>query len=152
VTPNRRRVLFVCIGNSCRSQMAEAFARHLGDDVLIPASAGLAPADIVAPDTVRAMKEKNLDLRDHFPKSLAYLGRAQFDLIVNMSGHRLPNDLDSGTPVIEWEVLDPVSLQFDEHCEVRDVIERLVMNLIEEIRRDAQKPRFRGQGSGRMTR
>ena len=85
--PNtKKRVLFVCIGNSCRSQMAEGFARTYGDDVLIAASAGLAPAFSVAPDTQRAMLEKNIDLRDHFPKSIRHLGRSQFDLVVNMSG------------------------------------------------------------------
>ena len=145
MTTDRKRVLFVCIGNSCRSQMAEAFARHYGSDVLIAGSAGLAPAATVAPDTIRAMQEKNLDLRDHFPKTVEYLERAQFDLIVNMSGRPLRDD--EGAPVVEWDVLDPVSLGYDEHCQVRDVIERLVIQLVEQIRRDMKRPRFRGQGS-----
>jgi len=68
----KKRVLFVCVGNSCRSQMAEAFARLYGNDVIIAASAGISPAYSVAPDTMRAMREKNLDLRDHFPKSLRH--------------------------------------------------------------------------------
>ena len=63
--------------------MAEAFARAYGGDVLTPASAGLCPAMSVARDTLRAMAERNLDLRDHFPKSLRHLGRAQFDIAVN---------------------------------------------------------------------
>jgi len=139
------RILFVCIGNSCRSQMAEAFARQYGSDVLIPASAGLAPAFIVAPDTVEAMLEKNLDLRDHFPKGIRQLGRSQFDLIVNMSGKSLPPDVT--TPVIEWDVADPIGLSYKEHREVRDYIERLVMNLILELRRRQQEPKFKGHGS-----
>ena len=134
MTPTAKpRVLFVCIGNSCRSQMAEAFARTYGSDVLIPASAGLAPAMIIAPDTLRAMDEKNINLRDQFPKSLQHLGRAQFDLIVNMSGYDLPEDI--GVPVREWPVPDPVSSDFKTHCEIRDDIERRVMNLIQELRR-----------------
>jgi len=60
VIPSRKRVLFVCLGNSCRSQMAEAFARAYGSDVLIAASAGLTPASGVAADTSRAMAEKGL--------------------------------------------------------------------------------------------
>ena len=52
-----KRVLFVCIGNSCRSQMAEAFARAYGRDVVAPASAGVYPANVIAPDTMRAMAE-----------------------------------------------------------------------------------------------
>ena len=148
MTSDHKRVLFVCIGNACRSQMAEAFARHHGSDVLIAASAGLAPAAFVMPDTIRAMREKNLDLRDHFPKSLGYLNRAQFDLVVNMSGHDLPEDLT--VPVVEWDVMDPVALAYSEHCEVRDAIERMVLKLIEDTRDERRKPHFRGQGSGQI--
>ena len=77
--PAKKRVLFVCIGNACRSQMAEGFARTYGSDVMIAASAGLMPAYAVAPQTIRAMDAKNIDLRDHFPKSLRHLGRAEFE-------------------------------------------------------------------------
>jgi len=144
----KTRVLFVCIGNSCRSQMAEAFAREYGSDVLIAASAGLAPAFTVAPDTLQAMAEKNLDLSDHFPKSIKQLGRSQFDLVVNISGVPLPPDVSSS--VVEWDVEDPVGMDYDEHCEVRDVIERMVMNLVMELRRKRETPPFKGQGSGRL--
>lgn len=132
--PAKKKVLFVCLGNSCRSQMAEGFARSYGSDVMIPASAGLTPATIVAPDTQRAMLEKNIDLRDHFPKHVRQLGRAHFDLVVNMSGFEL-ND-PPGDRTISWEVTDPVSETYKRHCEVRDEIERLVMNLVLEIRRE----------------
>lgn len=131
--PKKLRVLFICIGNSCRSQMAEGFARKYGSDVLIPASAGLAPAYIVAPDTVRAMDEKNIDIRDQFPKTLKHLGRAQFDLFVNMSGHDLPPENE--TPVRVWDVADPVAEDYDTHCKIRDEIETRVMGLILEMRR-----------------
>ena len=127
-----KRVLFVCIGNSCRSQMAEAFARAYGSDVLIAASAGLAPATGIARDTLRAMEEKGLDLRDQFPKAMRHLGRSQFDLIVNMSGFELPGPPTA--PVREWEIADPVLLKYEEHCAVRDQIERMVMKLIVELR------------------
>ena len=142
----KKRVLFVCIGNSCRSQMAEGFARMYGQDVLIPASAGLSPAFTVAPDTVRAMLERNIDLRDHFPKSIRQLARSQFDLVVNMSGTLLP--ALPGARVREWDVADPIAMDYDEHCEIRDEIERMVMHLVLELRREQQEPRFKGQGSG----
>jgi arsenate reductase len=142
----KKRVLFVCIGNSCRSQMAEAFARLYGADVLIPASAGLSPAFTVAPDTMRAMLERNIDLRDHFPKSIRQLGRSQFDLVVNMSGTFVPSL--PGAQMREWDVADPIAMDYDEHCEIRDAIERLVMHLVLELRRERQEPRFKGQGSG----
>jgi arsenate reductase (thioredoxin) len=143
----QKRVLFVCIGNACRSQMAEGFARTLGGDVMIPASAGLAPAVVVAPDTIRAMDERNIDLRDHFPKSLRHLGRANFDLVINMTGFFLPAEFKGR--IVDWDVADPVFMDYTEHCEVRDTIEQLVMNLILELRA-APPTQFRGQGSGRL--
>ena len=126
----KKRVLFVCIGNACRSQMAEGFARTYGNDVIVPASAGGAPATAVAPDTLRAMEEKNIDMRDHFPKSLRHLGRADFDLVVNMSGSSCPRT--SGR-IVDWEVADPFFMEYAEHCEIRDDIEQRVMKLILEL-------------------
>jgi arsenate reductase len=146
----RKRVLFLCIGNACRSQMAEAFARTYGADVLIPASAGLAPALRIATDTLKAMAEKNIDLRDQFPKSLRHLGRSEFDLVVNLSGSSVPEDLASRTKVLEWEVDDPVFMKYDQHCEIRDEIEKLVMSLILDLRQQAAPSRLRGQGSGHL--
>jgi arsenate reductase len=131
-----QRVLFVCIGNSCRSQMAEGFARAYGSDVVIAASAGVAPALMVAADTRRAMKEKNISLDDHFPKALQQLSNVRFDLILNMSGVELPEDI--GAPVRTWKVRDPIGTKYDVHCGVRDEIEKLVMELILELRREAR--------------
>jgi protein-tyrosine-phosphatase len=113
--------------------MAEAFARAYGADVVIPASAGVAPALGVAPDTVRAMLERNIDIRDHFPKTIRQLGRARFDLAVNMSGERLSRD--AGERIVEWEIPDPVCESYERHCEIRDQIERKVMNLLLDLRR-----------------
>jgi arsenate reductase len=131
----RKKILFVCIGNSCRSQMAEAFARLYGSDVLVPASAGLMPAPQVAPDTARAMLEKNIDMRNHFPKHMRQLGRGRFDLVVNMSGAELGPI--PGARVVEWAVADPIRESFERHCEIRDEIERLVMTLVLSARRGA---------------
>ena len=132
-----QRVLFVCIGNSCRSQMAEGFARAYGSDVMVAASAGVAPAMMVAADTRRSMKEKNISLEDHFPKSLQQLAKVPFDLIVNMSGVELPEDIDA--EIRTWKVRDPIGTKYDVHCGVRDEIEKLVMDLILELRRDARQ-------------
>jgi len=126
-----KRVLFVCIGNACRSQMAEAFARAYGADVLLPASAGLSPAGRLPPDTLRAMEEKNLDLSAHYPKSLSSVNVRNIDLLVNMSG--VPIRLE--VPTVEWTVSDPVTMEYEDHCKVRDQIENLVMKLILDLRR-----------------
>lgn len=143
-----KRVLFVCIGNSCRSQMAEGFARAYGSDVLVPASAGVAPATRIAPDTLDAMNEKGINLKDHFPKAIRHLGRIEFDLVINMSGQKLPAMKAS---VRDWSVDDPVGMSYEDHCDVRDEIERRVMELILELRREQSRPsELRGQGSGRL--
>jgi arsenate reductase (thioredoxin) len=135
VVTGPKRVLFLCIGNACRSQMAEAFARAYGSDVLTPASAGLTPAHRVPSDTIRAMEEKNLDLRAQEPKSLSGLG-TEFDLIINMSGFPLPQV--NGGRLREWDVPDPIGMDYTYHCQVRDQIETLVRELILELRH-AQK-------------
>lgn len=124
--------------------MAEAFARAYGRDVIIPASAGLAPATRVASDTVSAMDEKGLDLRDHFPKSIRHLGRIEFDLVINISGEKLPTPMKC--PVREWDIEDPVSLSYEDHCAVRDDIERKVMELILQLRREQSDPQLKPFG------
>ena len=147
IPAGKKRVLFVCIGNACRSQMAEGFARTYGSDVMTPASVGLAPATAVFPNTIRAMDEKNIDLRDQFPKTLRHLGRPDFDLVINMTGFFLPKEFKGR--IVDWEVADPVFMEYAEHCQIRDAIERLVMKLIVELRA-APPTQFRGQGSGRL--
>jgi len=145
VSRSAKRVLFVCLGNSCRSQMAEAFARAYGSDVIIPASAGFTPASRVAPDTIRAMAAKNINLKDHFPKGIKHLGRAKFDVVINMADFPVPEDLFRD--VRSWDVADPVYMNFEDHCIVRDEIERLVMLLILELRKEQHAPNLRPQPS-----
>jgi arsenate reductase (thioredoxin) len=134
-----RKVLFVCIGNSCRSQMAEAFARAYGSDVLIADSAGLYPATMIAPDTVRAMAEKNITLNGQFPKSIEQVDRSAYDLIVDMSGELEP---DSAAPVRIWNVPDPIVMDYENHRRVRDQIEFLVQGLISELRGKTKKKKM----------
>jgi protein-tyrosine-phosphatase len=94
------------------------------------------------------MEEKGIDLRDQFPKSLRHLSRVQFDIVINMSGMGLPGAQTAR--VLDWDIPDPVMMTYDDHCEVRDLIERKVMQLVLELRRDQSEPKFKGQGSGRM--
>jgi arsenate reductase (thioredoxin) len=136
-TGHPKRVLFLCIGNACRSQMAEAFARAYGSDVLAPSSAGFAPAARIPDDTLRAMEEKNLDLSGQVPKSISDLNGWEFDLIVNMSGYPLPQV--NGARVRKWDVEDPIGLDYEKHCQIRDQIEMLVMKLILELRREQKQ-------------
>jgi protein-tyrosine-phosphatase len=126
------------MGNACRSQMAEGFARAYGRDVIIAASAGLTPAMAVAMDTVRAMDERNIDVRHHFPKALRHLARTPFDLVVNMSGCELPPPYDAMATRV-WSVPDPIMSAYEKHCEIRDTIENRVMELILELRRSLKR-------------
>lgn len=126
-----RRVLFVCLGNACRSQMAEGFARTYGKDVMEPASAGLYPAMNVPHETLRTMAEKNIDISAQFPKPVTSFPRNHFDLVVNISGYPIP-----GYPLARpWTVNDPIGGSPEQYRATRDYIEQLVMKLIVEFRR-----------------
>jgi arsenate reductase (thioredoxin) len=132
------RVLFLCIGNSCRSQMAEGFARTYGSDVMTVQSAGLAPASLVAPLTREVMLEKNIDLGDAFPKSLDLVIANGADLIINMSGQKLPSK--SPVEIQDWDVRDPIGQTAKVYREVRDEIEQRVMRLILALRMRNAEP------------
>jgi len=107
--------------------MAEGFARTYGSDVMEAQSAGLGPAFEVSPLTVAAMKEKNVDMSAAFPKGVDEVDRQGLNLIVNISGQHLPI---REVPVVEWDVRDPIGRDEKVFREVRDEIERRVMDLI----------------------
>lgn len=129
----KQRVLFVCVGNACRSQMAEAFARSYGHDVIEPVSAGLSPGMMVDGNTKAVMGERGLSLDDQFPKPLEEALQPMPQLVVNMSGANLPHHL-AGVAVESWRVRDPIGEAPGVHREVRDEIEGLVMNLVLRLR------------------
>jgi len=127
----KKRVLFVCIGNSCRSQMAEAFAQAYGADIMQVQSAGVSPASYIAPLTKQTLDEWNLNIDDHFPKGMDVMQHQTFDVAVNMSGTplRLP-----GAQVVDWIVEDPIGQSEQFYRSVASQIEGLVMRLILELR------------------
>lgn len=135
----KQRVLFVCVGNSCRSQMAEGFARAYGHDVIEPVSAGLSPAMLVDPNTKAVMGERGISLENHFPKMLEEALSPSPVLIVNMSGTALPHTV-AGIPSEAWRVRDPVGEVQGVHREVRDEVEGLVMNLVLRLRQRRGTP------------
>ena len=129
--PEKKRVLFVCIGNSCRSQMAEAFARAYGSDVMEVQSAGVTPATIIMPQTKQVLGEMNLRVDGQFPKSLEMVSREAWDIVINMSGLKLAVP---GGRLIDWPVEDPVGQTDAVYRTVAAQIEGLVMRLILELR------------------
>jgi arsenate reductase len=129
----KKRVLFVCIGNACRSQMAEAFARAYGSDILIVRSAGLAPAASLPPLTRQTLGEKNIQSEGQFPKGLESVVGEPFEVVVNLSGETLPPAF-ADARLIEWKVRDPIGESETVYREVAAQIEGLVMRLILELR------------------
>lgn len=129
----KKRVLFVCIGNACRSQMAEAFARAYGSDILIAKSAGLAPAGALPPLTRQILSEKQISTDGQFPKNLESFVGQPFDVVINLSGESLP-DAFGAARLIEWSVRDPIGENQSVYRAVAGQIESLVMRLILELR------------------
>lgn len=139
----KKRVLFLCVGNACRSQMAEGFARVYGSDVIDPCSAGLGPAAGLPELTIQTMQEKNIDLSAAFPKGVDGIQREGLDLIVNLSGSRLPSVIP--TPVEDWNVRDPIGESEAVYRQVRDEIENRVMKLILGLRAEQNSDRGASQ-------
>ena len=129
----KKRVLFVCIGNACRSQMAEAFARAYGSDILIVQSAGLAPASSLPPLTRQTLAEKNIPMEGQFPKGLESFFGQPFEVVINLSGEPLPAAMGKAR-LMEWNVRDPIGESESVYRAVAAQIEGLVMRLILELR------------------
>lgn len=127
-----KRVLFACVENSNRSQMAEAFARLHGEGVLEPLSAGSRPSGRVNPKAVAAMKERGYDLTEYRSKGLDEVS-GPFDYVITMGcGEECPYVAAERRE--DWALPDPKALPAEEFNEVRDEIERRVRALIDEIR------------------
>jgi arsenate reductase (thioredoxin) len=131
-----KRVLFVCIGNACRSPMAEAFANQYGGDVLSATSAGLAPLQKIPLETVAAMNEINVDVSRHVPRRYDPFEAVDCDLVINMAGYRLPGP--PGKEVVQWQVKDPYQASAEAYRAVRNDLEQRVMRLILELRKRAK--------------
>lgn len=127
-------VLFVCVQNSCRSQMAEGFARALGKGIVEPYSAGSKPSGEVNEDAVTVMREKGIDISGQAPKGFSDLPVKQVDYLVTMGCH----DVCPVFPAVkqlDWQLDDPVGRPLGEFRRVRDQIEQKVTALIGEITR-----------------
>jgi len=128
-----KRILFVCVENAGRSQMAEAFANKYGKDKFIVSSAGNKPADKINPIVVEALKEKGIDISMNKPKLLTFQMVQDADLIVTMGCN--DNGICPGPffkPTIDWKLEDPKGKPIEKVKEIRDDIERRVQKLIAE--------------------
>ena len=129
-----KKVLFVCVENAGRSQIAEAFAKKYGNDKFIVSSAGNKPADKVNPVVVEALKEKGIDISLNKPKLLTIQMINEADLIDTMCCN------DQGIcpgpffkPTLDCKLEDPKGKALEKVREIRDDIERRVQKLITEM-------------------
>ena len=128
-----KKILFVCIENSNRSQMSQAFAKIHGGDKIEAYSAGSKPSGIVNPKAIAAMKELGYDLTTHDSKSLDEVkAYAPFDAVVTMGcGDTCP--WMPAKKFIDWEIPDPKNMDSTAFNNVRALIENKVKQLLEEL-------------------
>jgi arsenate reductase (thioredoxin) len=127
-----KRVVFVCVENSNRSQMAEAFARMHGGGKVEASSAGSRPSGRVNPKAVEAMKEVGYDLTAHRSKGLPELADVDFDVAVTMGcGDQCP--LLRARERLDWQIPDPREMPPEQFREVRALIEAKVKDLLQSL-------------------
>jgi protein-tyrosine-phosphatase len=126
-----KKILFVCVENSARSQMAEAFARMHGKGKIEAYSAGSRPSGQVHPEAIASMRERGYDLTQHTSKSLSEIPKTEYAAIVTMG-------CGDACPAVEakrreeWNIPDPKAMPAPEFRAVRDLIDKKVKTLIEE--------------------
>ena len=129
---SKPRVLFVCVHNAGRSQMAAAFLSHLSKGAIEVRSAGTQPAHEVNPVVVEAMKEKGIDLFGAIPKVLTSQAVQDSDVVITMGcGDACP--YFPGKRYLDWKLADPAGGTLEAIRPIRDEIEILVRALIQEI-------------------
>lgn len=127
-----KRILFVCVENSNRSQMAEAFAKIHGKGKVEAFSSGSRPSGKINPKAISAMKELGYDLSSHSSKSLDEIPQVKYDYAITMGcGDECP--FVRAEKREDWKLDDPKDMEPAEFNKVRDEIERRVIELIEKI-------------------
>ncbi|MEZ5003408.1 MAG: arsenate reductase ArsC [Chitinophagales bacterium] len=124
------KLLFVCIENSNRSQMAEAFAKIHGKEKIQSFSAGSHPSGIVNPKAIAAMKAIGYDMSGHSSKSVDHYLHEHFDFVIGMGcGDECP--MIPANHRLEWDITDPKNLDADQFHLIRDEIEAKVKALLQ---------------------
>lgn len=129
----KKKLLFVCIENSNRSQMSQAFAKILGGENVEAYSAGSKPSGVVNPKAIAAMKELGYDLGTHDSKSLKEVEQyGPFDAVVTMGcGDACP--WMPAKKFIDWQIPDPKHMDPEEFNKVRDYIKGKVKELLDTL-------------------
>ncbi|MGW2022839.1 arsenate reductase ArsC [Streptomyces decoyicus] len=130
-------VLFVCVHNAGRSQMAAAFLTHLGGDRVQVRSAGSAPADAVNPSVVAAMAEVGIDVSAEVPKVLTVEAVQASDVVITMGcGDTCP--VFPGKRYLDWQLPDPAGQGVEAVRPLRGDIEQRIRGLLDEIAPEGQ--------------
>ena len=128
----RPSVLFVCVHNAGRSQMAAAYLQHLSGGEVEVRSAGSAPADSVNPAVVEAMREGGLDISREFPKRLTTDAVQAADVVITMGcGDACP--VFPGKRYLDWALTDPAGKGVEAVRPIRDEIETRIRGLLDEL-------------------
>lgn len=127
-----KHIVFVCVENSCRSQMAEAWARHLGRGRVRAWSAGSRPSGEVNPLARQVMRERGIDLTEAVSKGFEALPEVTWDVVVTMGcGDQCP--WLPARARVNWDIPDPKGQPIEVFRRVRDEIERRVRELLEAL-------------------
>jgi len=130
----RKKILFVCVENSNRSQMSQAFAKMLGGNGVDAYSAGSKPSGVINPKAIAAMKEIGYDLTTHHSKSLQEVEAfAPFDVVVTMGCGDACPWMPAGK-FVDWQIPDPRNMEPGDFNKVRDLIKEKVSGLLNELR------------------
>jgi len=125
-------ILFLCVHNAGRSQMAAAFARSLGGDRITVYSAGSAPGERLNPAVVEVMLEVGIDIRNEQPQKLTDEMALSADVVVTMGcGDACP--IYPGKRYEDWVLTDPAGKELDEVRPIRDEVRRRVTALVDEL-------------------
>ena len=127
-----KKVLFACVENSCRSQMAEGFANIHGTNVLMPFSAGSKASGEINDKAVIAMKAIGYDLTEHKSKGLDEFSDIKFDYLITLGCNDKCPNIETKLRK-EWDIPDPKNMNLEDFFKVRDLIEKKVLSLIDEI-------------------
>ncbi|CAG8395733.1 unnamed protein product [Penicillium salamii] len=133
ITVDKPSVLFVCVHNAGRSQMAAGFLSHLAGDTVEVRSAGSAPVASINPAVVEAMREEGIDLTNQKPKILTSDAVQASDVVITMGcGDVCP--FFPGKQYLDWQLQDPAGQGIEAVRPIRDKIRHRVESLIQEIR------------------
>ena len=135
VNKKRTKVLFVCLGNACRSPMAEAIAGRLGGDVMEASSAGLTPLGRVEMLTMETLARNGYRADGLRSKAIGVAELEAADIVINMSGRSKEVEFADPSKVEDWRVQDPYGADAELYQEIFEEIERRVAELANRVRK-----------------